>query len=68
MHARLHEVARAFINILQEILSCGFQQQDLVVVVSVVAKIAAFFAHEFIVKAAVGYVRFVVIVAREGRA
>ena len=68
MDAGLHEVARTFIDILQEILSRGFQQENLIVVVSVMAKIAALFADELIVKTAVSNVRFVVVEACEWRA
>ena len=54
--ATLDQVACPLINVLQEILSCSLQQQDLVVVVTMVRQIAAFFAHQLVVHRAVSHI------------
>ena len=65
--ARLHQVAGALIDVLQEVLGCCLEQQNLVVVVPMVRKIAALFAHQLVVQRTVGDVRLVVVAARECR-
>lgn len=51
-----NQVARSFLDVLEEVLRGGFQQQDLVVVVPMVGQVAALFADELIVQGAVSYV------------
>ena len=52
----LHEICGSFVDVLQEILGGCFEQQDLIVVVSVMAQITAFLADQFIMKTAVSNV------------
>ena len=52
----LHEICGSFVDVLQEILGGCLKQQDLIVVVSVMAQITAFFADQFIVQTAVSNV------------
>ena len=52
----LQKISRAFIDILKEILSCCLQEQDLIIMVTMVWQITAFFAYKFVVQAAVGHV------------
>ena len=54
--ATLNQVVCSFIDVLQEVLRCCFQKEDLVVMVSVVGQVTAFFANELVVQAAVGYI------------
>ena len=52
----LHQIRRALIDILKEILGGSFQQQDLVVMVTVMRQVAALFADQLIMEAAVCHV------------
>jgi len=48
------------VNLLKEVLCCGFQQQNLIVVIPMMTQIAAFFTYKLTVHAAKCYIRFVV--------
>ena len=52
----LDQVARPLVDVLQEVLRGGLQEQDLVVVVPVVRQVAALLADELVVQAAVRHV------------
>ena len=52
----LEKVSCTFINVLQEVLGCSFQEKDLVVVITMMGQVTAFFTNQLIVKAAIGYV------------
>ena len=45
-----NQAARPLVDVLQEVLRRRFQQQDLVVVVAVVRKVAALLAHQLVVQ------------------
>ena len=59
-------MACALIDGLQEVLSGGLKQQDLVVVVAVVRKVATLFAHQFRMQRAEGHEPLVVVRAHVG--
>jgi hypothetical protein len=48
----LSHLIKFFVHILNEILGCCFEKQDLIVVVSMMGQIAALLAHQFVVNAA----------------
>ena len=53
LHPALHQIGRALVDILQEVLGCSFQEEDLVVMIAVVGQVAALFADQLVVKVAV---------------
>lgn len=49
----LHQISRALIDVLQEVLGSSFQQQDLVIVITVVRQVTALFTDQLIMEATV---------------
>jgi len=60
----LDHLIKLFVNVLDEVLGSCLQEEDLIVVISMVRKITAFFAHKFIMNDTEGYILFLVIRAR----
>ena len=55
-HTILSHLIKFLIYILDEVLSCCFQEQDLIVVVSVMAEVTALLAHQLVVDAAKSHI------------
>lgn len=52
--ATLNQIICPLVNVLKEILSSGFQQKNLIIVVTMVRQVTALLANELVVQAAVG--------------
>jgi len=61
----VQQTRSALVDVLQEVLGGGLEQQNLVVVVPVVAEVAALLTDELIMHAAVGYVVSTVVRAQD---
>lgn len=57
----LNHAVELLVDVLDEVLGCGLQQENLVVVVSVVRQVAALLADQLIVNNAESHVRLLVI-------
>ena len=62
-HPVLHQVVQLLVDIDDEILRSGLQEQDLVVMVTVVRQVAALLANKLIMDDAEGNVRLLVVAA-----
>jgi len=58
------QILSSVVNILQEILRCSFQKQNLIVVVPMMGKVATLFTDKLAVKLAVGNVAATVVGAQ----
>ena len=55
-HTILHHLIQLFVDVLDKVLRCSFQEKNLVVVVAMVRQITTFFAHQFVVDDAECYI------------